>query len=287
MFRIIGDSLHEGKITDSYRVKAVDFGNGQLEVSLSRVTVWAEVETLTLEALEAAKEAAARHSEENAEERRQRSIRAAARRAKTRIRHCVKAMGGNTMLTVTYRENITDLSRLKKDLKEFNRRVLRVWPGFRFVAGFEPQQRGAWHAHLAVPPVPAFLSKQKVKSYPLLLSIWRSVTKSAGGSVNIMRRKKRHGQSLAAVASYLSKYLSKSFADGEAWSNRWTKYGPCEIPAKLDLGVVAGLQQALETAYSLVSGEVRYARLSPWGDWMYIDSESESLGLNSNIHRVK
>ena len=77
-----------------------------------------------------------RYREEFADDIRQKHAAQAARRAKKRVRRLCKAMGANTLLTLTYRANEKDMVRCKADLKEFNRRMLRLIPGFRFVDVF-------------------------------------------------------------------------------------------------------------------------------------------------------
>lgn len=274
--RIIDGCIYHRKNADTFKVRAWRSGNGHMEVSAVRETYWEE-QAATPFALEMAIEAVQRHLEATVDERAEASARASARRAQKRVRQCAKAMGVNTLCTLTYHANETDLAQVKKDLKEFNRRVLRVWPEFRFVAAFETQKRGAWHVHLGCPAIPRELPGHKgvkFKSWSVLRAIWRSVTKERGGNFDASRRKKSARKGAAQIAAYISKYMLKDFASGDKHSNRWTRFGPVELPKTVDLGVVATLTEALEVCYSLTgSGEVRSARLDRWGNWFYLDME--------------
>ena len=58
--------------------------------------------------------------------------------------------GGENELfvTLTYRENMTDVEKLRVDFKSFAKR-LRYWHGeFEYFSVVEPQARGAWHCHV-------------------------------------------------------------------------------------------------------------------------------------------
>jgi hypothetical protein len=272
-----------GKGTDRFKVKALDLGHGHLEVVASRVIAWEEAEwddearELAMKAIERAK--AERDPEEEAQKNRNR----AARRARTRIRRLCKAMGADTLLTLTYRALETDLSRAKADLKEFNRRLLRELPGFRFVACFERQERGAWHMHLATAGLPVWFERvnqsgqrYRVKSFEVFRAIWRSVTKDRGGNVDVARRKRNSQRGPAKIASYIAKYIGKAFEDSmDAGRNRWAKYGDCEVPEPLELGTVACLREALEAAFVLLDDDhvCVTSSLDRWQEWYFLAAE--------------
>ncbi len=54
------------------------------------------------------------------------------------------------MLTLTYRENVTDFDLACNHLSKFVRIVKGKLPGWIYIAVAEQQQRGAWHWHMAV-----------------------------------------------------------------------------------------------------------------------------------------
>lgn len=278
MIRIIEGIAYESKPADWYKLRAVEFPNGHFEATAVRGTDWVEQEwsEIAIENYLLAKE---RSDAEREEEKAEQAARSACRRAQKRVRHTCKAMGVTTLCTLTYRALETDLAQVKKDLKEFNRRVLQIWPGFRFVAAYEKQKRGAWHVHLGCPSIPQMLTPKgqaiKVRSYVLLRAIWLRVTKERGGNFDAQRRKQTSRKGAAQIAAYVSKYMLKDYAEGQKWSNRYSTYGPVEIPEQLILGIVPDLQTALETVYALGLGfgELRTARLTRFQDAFYLDVE--------------
>lgn len=90
------------------------------------------------------------------------------------------------MLPLTYRENMTDLALLKKHVKEFNRRMTRLIPGWFYLAAYERQQRGAWYVHMAVhrlQPTMQHALGVKVKSYSVVQAVWREVVGELGAAL--------------------------------------------------------------------------------------------------------
>lgn len=284
MIRIIDGFAYESSVGDSVRLKAYDLGNGHLEVSGVRETVWRESDMSPL-AIEMYLESLERHRLDTEDERAAQRLKIAANRAKKNVRRLCKVMGANTLLTLTYRANITDLAQCKKDLREFVRRLRRVVPDFRAVACFEQQDRGCWHVHLATVRFPAFLtpsgcdSKVKVKSFNVIRAVWRSVAKESGGNVDVSNTKRGANRSPAKIAAYIAKYIAKAFTDGEAGSNRWTRFGAVEIPVPLDLGRFPDMRSLVEAAYSLVDGCAKIVdkHLSKWNDWFFLVAEGQSL----------
>ena len=126
----------------------------------------------------------------------------AARRARSECAARLKAIGADRMITLTYRENMQDRSRLGRDWQKFVRRIRRVM-GFAYVATHERQKRGAWHMHVAV---------RGRQNYRLVRSIWKSVV--GEGSVNVRNpwkeKKLRH-----KLAAYMGKYIAKNAEQGE------------------------------------------------------------------------
>lgn len=273
-----------GSGSDKYRVRAVDLGNGHIEVATSQVVDWIEADWSSdymadvLEVIAKAKAEADPVEVERVNRER------AARRATTRVRRLCKAMGADTLLTLTYRACEADLARAKADLKEFNRRMLRELPGFRFVACFERQARGAWHMHLATAGLPIWFDRKndhgqryRVKSFEVFRQVWRSVTRERGGNVDVSRRKRNSKRSPAKIAAYIAKYIGKAFIEeGDKGVNRWTKFGAVEVPQLVDLGVVPSLLDALRMAYEVLSDShvVATSRLGRWKEWFFLAGES-------------
>lgn len=291
MIRIIDGVACEGKLSSQISVKAHDLGNGHLELSGVRCLEWSELEWSQLaidDYLQAVERCRLERELETGisweDEKHQNDLNRAASRAKRRVRRLCKAMGTDTLLTLTYRSNVTDLAICKANLKEFVRRVRRVLPGFSAVCGFEQQERGAWHVHMATIRVPSLLawgSAARVKSFNVLRAIWRSVTKENGGTVNVAKSKYGKRRSAAEIAAYIAKYISKAFAEGVAGSNRWTKYGDCVIPEPVNLGRFPNMLAAVEACYALVDGcaSVVDQHLSKWDDWFFLVVENQAVAL--------
>lgn len=145
----------------------------------------------------------------------------------------IKVLGLDSLLTLTYRANQTDLALTKRHMKEFVRRMRRALPGWVYVAAFEKQKRGAWHVHMATHALPAVMAASngvKVKSFNVVRAIWRSVTGELGGNIDQKARKRWTRHTTGKLAAYLSKYMMKAFEEGEDWSNRYSGSAGVEIP---------------------------------------------------------
>ena len=205
--------------------------NGHHEVSTRPATTWVEVgpsaADLTpdewIEAADCPAErwARAEAAVDAAEERRERNLRGNARRARTRCRRYIKAAAFSELLTLTYRVNQTCIVVFKGHFREWCRRMKRALGGvFHYVAGFELQERGAWHAHVACHKLPSHVVYRGVRipAWRLGTEVWRSVVGEAGGLCFVGGRS-RHGGlarrrlSCAQMASYVSKYITKHYED--------------------------------------------------------------------------
>lgn len=51
-------------------------------------------------------------------------------------------------VTLTYKENMTDLDKLGRDWENFRKKFRRKWGDFEYIKVTEPQGRGAWHLHI-------------------------------------------------------------------------------------------------------------------------------------------
>lgn len=133
----------------------------------------------------------------------------ATQRAKTAVRRQIKSKNLNQMITLTYREKVTDRDTHLRNFDVFIKRVRRLIPSFEFVVAHELQERGVWHSHLAVHRIlPLYTYKNTlVKSYTLLTHLWRSSHTSMGAvRVSPIHTKRR---SIAWIALYLAKYIGK------------------------------------------------------------------------------
>ena len=156
------------------------------------------------------------------------------RRATTKVRRLCKHKGLDTMLTLTYRENQNCRVRMRRDFDVFIKRMRRIVPDFQYLAVFEKQKRGAYHAHIATERILSHYlhNGTLVKSYDLIRAVWRAVVGADNGNIDVSRNK-RSGRSVARLASYLSKYISKGFAEMDSDGKDSYSCSGKDLPAPL------------------------------------------------------
>lgn len=213
----------------AYIARIHTLNNGMVEASLRPRYGWSEVGDLSMGALADYEQCVANpipptplQLEQTALENRTR----ATRRARSEVRRKCKHRALIEILTLTYRENMIDRERMAHDLDKFIKRVRRVIPSFEYVCVFERQERGAWHAHLAVRRVLPYYwkgarTKTLVRSFDLLRSMWRGVVGADNGNIDVSKRKKQRW-SPAKIAGYISKYIGKSFGDNPLHENSYS-----------------------------------------------------------------
>lgn len=147
----------------------------------------------------------------------------AVRRARSRLRQLILTANANYLLTLTYRENITDFRQTCGDLARFIRRVRRHLPRWVYIAVPENQKRGAWHWHIAV------IGRQDVS---LLRTCWRGVV--GDGNIDVQRPKSGAANQRLAIVKYLGKYLAKGFDLGnrELNGHRFRASRGIEVPSE-------------------------------------------------------
>jgi hypothetical protein len=131
------------------------------------------------------------------------------------------------MLSLTFRENLTDLGLAWKALGKWFRMVRRLMPDFAYVAVPERQDRGAWHFHLAI---------RGFRNVSVLRYLWHKVVGS--GSVNIGRG---GAWKRGAIARYLCKYMSEDFDTGQAYRKRYSSAGTIAEPSRVRLYIPVGI----------------------------------------------
>lgn len=186
-----------------YRGSFIEYGDGLAEVSFGFVSTVIRSKTV-------------RGLSENREENEERSV----RRAKKLLRQKVLASGANHLLTLTYRENVSDLDLANDHLTVFIRRIRRQHPGYPYVAVAERQKRGAWHWHLAV------CGWQDVK---FLRATWRRIV--GDGNIDVKPPRKAAGDNpRLGIVWYLCKYLGKAFGEEGALNARRFRSSRIEVP---------------------------------------------------------
>ena len=147
----------------------------------------------------------------------------AVRRARSRLRQLILSSRTDHLLTLTYRENMTDYRQASADLSRFVRIVKDKIPGWLYIAVPEKQKRGAWHWHIAV------IGRQAVE---LLRASWRQVV--GEGNIDVQPPKRGKGNRRLAIVQYLCKYLAKGFEEGhrELNGHRFRSSLGIEIPSE-------------------------------------------------------
>lgn len=133
----------------------------------------------------------------------------AVRRARSRMRQLALSIRADHLLTLTYRENVTDFNQACIDLSKFVRLVKRKVRGWVYIAVAEQQQRGAWHWHLAV------CGRQDVNT---LRACWLRIVRE--GNIDVKPPKHLASNQQLALVKYLGKYLAKGFKEGNRELNR-------------------------------------------------------------------
>jgi len=212
----------------------------------------------------------------------------AVRRAKQNIRWCVRELEADRLLTLTYRECMTDRQRLIRDVKEFVRLVRKGWggqsgsPNWRYVAVTELQERGAYHVHFAV------AGWQRIS---FLRSCWGKALGGSGyekgsetlGNVDVTSpRKARWGTQVrewksSKLAAYITKYLAKTFAEETTEKRRYWHSKDLRAPIKerFLLGatsMVSAITEAMNVLFFNYGLAIDFSRswCSPSGDSIWL-----------------
>lgn len=227
--------------------------------------------------------------------RRQRALEKSAARAKRTCRLKIKTAGMQSLLTCTYRENMQDFDRARTDFHAFLRKLRNIIPGFVAVYAFEKQSRGAWHVHAAIRELPKWLTFTEkftgkavtVRSWDYIRRLWHSVVGKDNGNVDIDgHRKTRHGlpakhrpaASLAKLAGYVSKYLTKDYAEGLEGRNRWGSTQGINVPAPVVFDMPEmPLVDLIDVAFDLPAGHrvVRH-NIGQFGKFWVLYTEAAS-----------
>jgi hypothetical protein len=277
------------QVADWWAVKAHDLGGGHLEVSAKRPRYYLEGVEEDLTQAQAAqlrrirRDGVPEPTAAELEARKALSAKISGNRRKSAVRKHCKSMNADSLLTLTFRENVTDIQVCKSVLRAFVRRIKVVCPAFRGVAVFERQARGAWHVHLATTRHALTVTDSRsahLKSYNVIRAVWRSAAGELGGNIDVSSRKRNSKRSPAKLASYLSKYLTKDSCDGVENVNMWTKFGDIHINDSVSLGNVGHALDMLKLSFDLgLDGQsVSSMVYSKFGDWFFLAFESVASG---------
>lgn len=245
------------------------FDNGQVEVTTHRIDALRRLEFARISHLRACSEAPLLRykTEEDISQLSQAEIDAkiadskarAVRRARQKVRWLVKSMQADHLLTLNYRENMTDIERLKKDFKNFVQSVRTKYPDWQYVCIHEKQERGAYHLHLAV------RGRQDVKYlrrcwYKALGAPVDATGTDVPGQIDVRAPWKKWGGKGFTwkpdrLSGYLCKYLAKAFDESGKGAKRYwhTKGIQLPEPERVWLGATNFVDAIVET-HGLVMG---------------------------------
>jgi len=183
-----------------------------------------------------------REFDQNANRRR------AVRRTKQQVRWMTKEFQADRLFTLTYRGNMSDKEKLKRDFRKFLDYVRKGWgglegiPDWRYVAVPEKhhgggENDGGYHIHCAVKGWQK-ISFLRAAWYKALGGTGKEKGEETPGQVNIESpESKRWGKvakdwKTGKLAAYLTKYISKTFDESEANAKRFYRSRGLALPKK-------------------------------------------------------
>ncbi len=144
-------------------------------------------------------------------------------RARTVVRRKALAMLADRMLTLTFRENVTDISEAWKCFKYFSKLCKkRFKERWRYIAVPEYQKRGAVHFHICLS---GYFHIKTIRHF------WLKAVGDYQGNVDITSPEKfgKKSWNPKRIANYLSKYLSKNDSV-EFNKRRYSSGGDIQLP---------------------------------------------------------
>lgn len=125
-------------------------------------------------------------------------------------------------LTLTFKENITDMKKANKEFTEFNKRLsYKLYKVKKNVLKYlcvpEFQKRGAIHYHVIYFNLPYVDWKE-------IMEVW-NVNNTGGVYIECIKDKDKNGNSIESVAKYIAKYVSKNNSVGEDNYIIWRERG--------------------------------------------------------------
>lgn len=164
--------------------------------------------------------------------------------------------GNETLITLTYHENMQDPQRLYYDLQKFMLKLKYHVGNIKYVTAVEPQGRGAWHAHILCQQ----LAPGELVDKKLIAQLWNH-----GIIVDVENLRECDN-----VGAYLTAYLSNTPEDAQAnghqvgkavkKGNRLHMYPRgmhvyrasrnCEKPVKIKIAPISDEMRAIYTVAS-------------------------------------
>lgn len=189
---------------------------------------------------------------------------ASVRRARRQITRKVLHGGLDHLLSLDFKDNVTELRPALRALRLFCDRVQAEIPGWKYLATRERQKRGAWHFHLAVQ------GRQDVK---LLRAIWWSIVGDRGGNIDVSESRARKLKNRRVyVAKYISKYIGKDLEDWQLNKKMYYHSKNVEDPPVEEVAIVLSgelsvwdwIEDLLQSRYGGL--EIAYKWSEPFGE---------------------
>lgn len=293
MERIVDGILFEGKFLENAWDVRTWTKNGVMERSARQVVEWREIgpagpkpdwDDYLAQFIDDPEKLAQRIAEREQDilDKKAASLKKSALRAKTTCRRIIITEGFDELLTLTYRENQTDRDLCKKHFKEWVRRMGRVIKGFRYCASFELQKRGAMHVHIATHKLPEHVLYKgvKIKAWRLGTEVWRSIVGADNGMCHVGGRtrfgtSRRTKMSLAKMASYVSKYITKDYENAPDESNRYSRSNGIIVSKPEVMRFTdCSLRDLIELTFELSPGDILIShRVGRFKDSMWLCTE--------------
>lgn len=257
-----------------YYITVNEFLNGAVEVLLKVVKPMKQ-EQMQAAACYSPGMLPLRHRSADSEEEQEAKVKEnwlrSVRRAKQNVRYLCKQMQADRLFTLTYRENVEDREKVKADFTRFLRLVrnggfryinrkgqLVKWHGdksWRYVAVLERQDRGAFHIHCAV---------QGWQRVEMLRAAWYSALGAAHdakgqdtpGQVDVTSPRSDDGRKARQwktnrLASYISKYMEKTFEEAQSEKKRFWRSKDIQAPVKTRIWLAAtNMEQAIKETWA-------------------------------------
>jgi hypothetical protein len=215
-------------------------------------------------------------------ERRERALNKAAKRAKTTCRRVIVTEAFDELLTLTYRGNQADWELCKQHVAKWVRRMKKALGGqFRYCLAFERQERGAMHVHIATHKLPTWATDKgvKVKAWQVGTRIWRDIVGDNNGLCFVGGKGKFGGPAkrrwtLAKMAAYVSKYITKSYDDAPPEANRYQRSTGADVGRPESWVVDCTFGDLIGLCYEYKSGDsVLALRAGRWNDRLWFCKE--------------
>lgn len=191
------------------------------------------------------------------------NLKRSSQRAKKNVRHKIKAMAADRILTLTTRGYLKTEQLAWKALWEFSSLVKRELgrDNWRYVAVPElHKSREHWHLHLAIHGHHSADQMRRLWKLALRRTFNEAVHDHSPGNVDIAYKRKTHAARLNAIARYMSKYITKAADEGFLHKRRYSSTLNIDKPlvhkwfldlnAASDLAIIRKIQECSNGALS-------------------------------------